>query len=1656
MLNLGKHLDSFLLMLCLWPLHVMSKKQIKIPIGVVLDLKSPMGSMANNCIWMAQHDFYTQYPHFETRLDFRTRDSDRDTVTAAYAASDLMKEKVRAIIGPQTSEEARYITSLGREHEIPIISFSATTTTFNSFFIRTAQADSSQVKAIAAIAKAYGWQEIIPIYENTEYGNALIPHLIDALHQVDTRVPYRSVIDPTSQEPQILQELENLKQKSARIFIVHMTSQHGSKLFSAAGKAGMMSEGYGWIVTRGLSTTLDPSVSETIMDTMQGVLGVRPKVNNTQKLEGFKKRWKENRKYSPLTLFGLWAYDTVWALAMAVENSSPDVSLVNTILATKFQGLSGYFNLVGGELEPSVVEVFNVVGHKERVVGSWRAEQGLFQDDQFSNDRGKLRQPIWPGYTTNHPPKLRFAVPVRKGFTEFVKVENTFPSSNTPKISGFVIDVFLEVLNALPFPLSYEFIPVENYGTYPQSPANNQSEAILPLHDPRTDRFHIAYQKFDAGIGDVTIVYDRTNYFDFTLPYLESNVAMVVSMKHDQRRNMWIFLKPLSWDLWLTTGAAFLLTGFVVWFLEHRSNADFRGTPKQQLGIIFWFSFSTLVFAHRERVINNWSRFVLIVWIFVVLIITQSYTASLTSMLTVESLKPEFIDIKEIQKNNYFVGYQNQSFVKKTILMSQLGFNESQLKAYNTLEEYHEALSKGTNNGGVAAIFDESPYIKLFLSKYGTRYAMVGPTYKTDGLSFAFPLKSPLVPYFSKAILDVTEDKGKFEAIKNKYFSTIVSEDQSASTSGSQSLTLLAILPIEEFRSRTTPIGIATFAFAFAFAMQNSSKPQKTMLNLGKHLDSFLLMLCLWPLHVMSKKQIKIPIGVVLDLKSPMGSMANNCIWMAQHDFYAQYPHFETRLYFRTRDSDRDTVTAAYAASDLMKEKVRAIIGPQTSEEARYITSLGREHEIPIISFSATTTTFNSFFIRTAQADSSQVKAIAAIAEAYGWQEIIPIYENTEYGNALIPHLIDALHQVDTRVPYRSVIDPTSQEPQILQELENLKQKPARIFIVHMTSQYGSKLFSAAVKAGMMSEGYGWIVTQGLSTTLDPSVSETIMDTMQGVLGVKPKVNNTQKLEDFKKRWKENRKYSPLTLFGLWAYDTVWALAMAVENSSHDVSLVNTILATKFQGLSGYFNLVGGELEPSVVEVFNVVGHKERVVGYWSPEQGLFQDDQFSHDRGKLRQPIWPGYTTNHPPKLRFAVPVRNGFTEFVKVENTFPSSNTPKISGFVIDVFLEVLNALPFPLSYEFIPVEKSGTISRSLASNQSKAKYSASTDHFHIAYQKFDAAVGDVTIVYDRTIHFDFTLPYLESDVAMVVSMKHDQRQNMWIFLKPLSWDLWLTTGAAFLLTGFVIWLLEHRSNADFKGTPKQQLGIIFWFSFSTLVFAHRFNESQLKAYNTLEEYHEALSKGTNNGGVAAIFDESPYIKLFLSKYGTKYAMVGPTYKTDGLSFVFPLKSPLVPYFSKAILDVTEDKGKFEAIKNKYFSTIASEDQSASTSGSQSLNVSSFAGLFIVSAVASFLSLSCCFFSFLYSQWSTLRSIPSEQTTLWSMLIRIIMQFGREDKFLQPTLDRSDSRVQTSPKRYGTSFTTSGIKIHSRSHSDHLEKTSVFNLNEDKPYSI
>ena len=96
--------------------------------------------------------------------------------------------------------------------------------------------------------------------------------------------------------------------------------------------------------------------------------------------------------------------------------------------------------------------------------------------------------------------------------------------------------------------------------------------------------------------------------------------------------------------------------------------------------------------------------------------------------------------------------------------------------------------------------------------------------------------------------------------------------------------------------------------------------------------------------------------------------------------------------------------------------------------------------------------------------------------------------------------------------------------------------------------------------------------------------------------------------------------------------------------------------------------------------------------------------------------------------------------------------------------------------------------------------------------SFQTFDAAVGDITIVTNRTRIVDFTRPYMESGLVIVVPVK-EMKTSPSAFLKPFTWQMWGVIGTFILLVGIVVWILEHRTNPEFRGPPSQQLITVFW---------------------------------------------------------------------------------------------------------------------------------------------------------------------------------------------------------------------------------------------------
>ncbi|KAL6176429.1 hypothetical protein ACLB2K_053062 [Fragaria x ananassa] len=100
-----------------------------------------------------------------------------------------------------------------------------------------------------------------------------------------------------------------------------------------------------------------------------------------------------------------------------------------------------------------------------------------------------------------------------------------------------------------------------------------------------------------------------------------------------------------------------------------------------------------------EKSSNNLAKFVVILWVFVVLILTSTYTATLASLMTVKQI--------QLNSRGNYIGYQSVS------LGVILNLNFTGLKPYRSSGEYLAALSKGSKHNGVSGIIDEVPYINI-------------------------------------------------------------------------------------------------------------------------------------------------------------------------------------------------------------------------------------------------------------------------------------------------------------------------------------------------------------------------------------------------------------------------------------------------------------------------------------------------------------------------------------------------------------------------------------------------------------------------------------------------------------------------------------------------------------------------------------------------------------------------------------------------------------------------------------------------------------------------------------------------------------------------------------------------------------------------------
>ena len=120
-----------------------------------------------------------------------------------------------------------------------------------------------------------------------------------------------------------------------------------------------------------------------------------------------------------------------------------------------------------------------------------------------------------------------------------------------------------------------------------------------------------------------------------------------------------------------------------------------------------------------------------VVWLFVALIIIQTYTANLTSMLTVQRLEPTIPTVEELLNSNEMVGYCTGTYMER-YLAEVLKFKNQNLLHFPSAASY----AKGFEDKKISAAFLGTPSAKIFLAKYCNSFIQIGPPYKIGGFGF--------------------------------------------------------------------------------------------------------------------------------------------------------------------------------------------------------------------------------------------------------------------------------------------------------------------------------------------------------------------------------------------------------------------------------------------------------------------------------------------------------------------------------------------------------------------------------------------------------------------------------------------------------------------------------------------------------------------------------------------------------------------------------------------------------------------------------------------------------------------------------------------------------------------------------------------------------
>lgn len=314
------------------------------------------------------------------------------------------------------------------------------------------------------------------------------------------------------------------------------------------------------------------------------------------------------------------------------------------------------------------------------------------------------------------------------------------PQTRTPE--GFSVDLWNEIARRMHLDFTWKLLP--------------EQTALLPAME-RNDA--------DVAIAAITMTPEREQVVDFSLPYFDSGLQIMVRAQSENS-----FMATLGSIPWLalvqlvgmTIAIVFVLANLVL-FTERKRDPGFRKPYWRALGEGLWVTMLIIATGeHGERDAPGvWKRILVpAMWLIGVVLIAQ-LTATVTSSQTVARLQSNIRGPDDLPGKR--IGTAPGTIAADYLTQRGLPF----VKVHTAAEGMQMLMQED-----VQAIVYDAPTLQYWAAKRGNGVlAVVGPVFRPEKYGIALANGSPLRKSINETLLAMYED-GTYEQIYGKWFSS--------------------------------------------------------------------------------------------------------------------------------------------------------------------------------------------------------------------------------------------------------------------------------------------------------------------------------------------------------------------------------------------------------------------------------------------------------------------------------------------------------------------------------------------------------------------------------------------------------------------------------------------------------------------------------------------------------------------------------------------------------------------------------------------------------------------------------------------------------------------------------------------------------------------